>query len=58
MCSDGFVHMLSKEELKNGFMPGNIKNKEQGNEICEQLVRLAMERGEQDNITVIAIVTK
>lgn len=58
LCSDGFVHMLSKEELKNGFMPGNIQNKEQGNEICEQLVRLAMERGEQDNITVIAIVTK
>lgn len=58
LCSDGFVHLIEEEELKESFSPINFENKEQGNEICKDRIRLVMERGERDNITVVAVVVK
>lgn len=58
LCSDGFVHLVSEKELQETFNPSQIQNKEHGNGICEDMVHLVMERGEPDNITVVAMVVK
>ena len=55
ICCDGFRHKITKEEMKQEF--GNIvPNREDLLfEQCRNLVRLNMERGEKDNITVVAL---
>lgn len=58
ISSDGFVHMISQEELYQRFRPNKLKDKEQVQAACEQATRDVMERGEKDNITVVAIVIK
>lgn len=58
ISSDGFVHMISQEELYQRFRPEALKDKEQVRTACEQAARVVMERGEKDNITVVAIVIK
>lgn len=55
LSSDGFVHMLREEEMHQYFQPDGVRSKEQLTGICEEATRLVMERGERDNITVIAI---
>ncbi len=58
LCSDGFVHCLSSEEIYHKFRPEALQNKEDVAKACRSLSRLVMERGERDNITVIGIVLK
>lgn len=55
LSSDGFVHMLSEEEIFHYFHPDSIRNKEQLTAICKEATEVVMERGERDNITVVAI---
>ena len=58
LCSDGFTHLVSGEELFEAYQPQKIQTKEQGNEICKNMVQLVMDRKERDNVTVVAIVAK
>ncbi len=58
VTSDGFVHLISEEELYGHFHPAHIFTKTQLNKVCRQMVELLMHRGEQDNITVIAVAVK
>lgn len=58
LCSDGFIHLVTGEELYEAYQPGKISNKEQGNEICKNMVQLVMDRKERDNVTVVAIIVK
>lgn len=58
LATDGFVHTLSVEEIYQRFRPELLKDKMQLESACEETTKLAMERGEKDNITVIAIVMK
>lgn len=58
LCSDGFVHCLSAHEMYESFKPELLKNKDDVTDACEILSRLVIERGEQDNVTVIGIVLK
>ncbi len=58
LSSDGFVHMLTEEEIYQYFRPDVIKDKEQLTSVCKETTQLVMERGERDNITVIAITCK
>ncbi len=58
ISSDGFVHLISEEELYEYFYPGQITDKEQLSGLCRQTVQTLMNRGEQDNITVIAVAVK
>lgn len=58
LSSDGFVHMLEEEEMYQYFRPDRVKDKEQLTGVCEEATQLVMERGERDNITVIAITCK
>lgn len=58
LSSDGFVHMLQEEEIFQSFRPDHIVDKEQLMGLCEEATQLVMERGERDNVTVIAITCK
>lgn len=58
LCSDGFVHKISQNEMYNRFRPERLNNKNDITNACELLSKLAMKRGERDNITAIGIVLK
>lgn len=58
IASDGFVHLISEEELYETFNPMRIQSKEELSIECERTVKLVMERGERDNITVVALAIK
>jgi serine/threonine protein phosphatase PrpC len=58
LSSDGFVHMVSDAELLERFRPGQIRDKEMLAQVCRDTVELVMQRGEKDNITVVAVVIK
>lgn len=55
LCSDGFWHHLTTEELKEWFSPKVLVNESLIKERCERAIRCAIERNEQDNITVAVI---
>lgn len=58
LSSDGFVHMITEEEIYHYFRPEAIIDKEQLAKTCEVVTKLVLDRGERDNITVIAVVFK
>lgn len=58
MSSDGFVHLISEDELYERFCPEELVTKQLVAENCEEATKLVMQRGERDNITVVAIVLK
>lgn len=58
LASDGFIHMISEEEIYQYFRPEALTDKDKITNICEKTTCLVKERGERDNITVIAVVVK
>lgn len=58
LASDGFTHMISEEEIYQYFRPEALTDKDKITDICEKTTCLVKERGERDNITVIAVVVK
>lgn len=57
LCSDGFRHVVTAEEIKNGFAP-SVNNSEdvmKGNIV--KLIELNKERNESDNISAILVKT-
>lgn len=56
LTSDGFVHEISEHEIYQKFSPQHLENQELISEECENAIQLVKDRGEKDNITVIAIV--
>lgn len=58
LSSDGFVHKIRNEELKDFFCVHHIQDKQHLTRICEETIDLVMDRGELDNITVVAIALK
>ena len=50
--------MISEEEIYQYFRPEVLTDKDRITDICEKTTRLVKERGERDNITVIAVVVK
>lgn len=55
LCTDGFWHELSPEELKKRLSALVITEKHQMNSALWQLTELCKQRGETDNITAILI---
>lgn len=55
ICCDGFRHKITKEEMKQEFGKIEPKREDLLFEQCRKLVRLNKERGEKDNITVVAL---
>ncbi|MEH7491684.1 PP2C family protein-serine/threonine phosphatase [Neobacillus niacini] len=54
LCSDGFYHSISEEELALNLNPETIKNNQQLKGKVVQLVELVKARKEVDNISVVA----
>lgn len=55
LCSDGFRHELAEQEILHYFAPQMLLTSQQIADSCAQLCNIAMSRGEQDNITVLAV---
>lgn len=58
LCSDGFRHKISEEELHQYLDPENLKDQETLQRQAVRLVELNKERKEKDNISTIIICTK
>lgn len=54
LCSDGFYHQITEEELALNLKPETIKNEQQLRGKVVQLVELVKARKEVDNISVVA----
>ena len=57
LCSDGFRHKISEEELLEEFSPEKLNTEEQMSEKGKEITEKLMERGEKDNISVILLRT-
>lgn len=57
LCSDGFRHEITPDEIYRFFSPYNIHSKEEMEYYAEYLIELNKERKERDNITVVLIRT-
>lgn len=57
VCSDGFRHQISEQEIMEKLGPKNTKNMEELKYGCVYLTELVKNRKESDNITIAAIKT-
>ncbi len=55
LCSDGFRHEISREEIAQAFLPLQLAGEQEMNQKAIELVELNKQRQERDNITVIAV---
>lgn len=55
MCTDGFRHEVTKEELFQAFRPDALASEEEMEQRIHSMIELVKERGETDNITALAI---
>ncbi len=58
VCSDGFRHQISDQEIMEKLGPNSVNNNEEFKYGCVYLTELVKNRKESDNITVAAIKTK
>ncbi len=57
LCSDGFRHEISSDEILNGLNPGNNMEFNAMKNSARQLIELNKQRAERDNISVAMIRT-
>lgn len=57
LCSDGFVHEISPGEIYTGLHPDNILASSDLKNNTDRLIKLNMDRQEQDNISVVTVRT-
>lgn len=55
LCSDGFRHEISQDEMLNSFSSGNLTDKNKINIEIAKLIDRAEQRNEEDNITAAVI---
>jgi serine/threonine protein phosphatase PrpC len=55
LCSDGFRHKLTNNELLCAFSSENTRSQENSKKICQSLIQKTIQRGEKDNITVVIL---
>lgn len=55
LCSDGFRHKVTEEELIDLLTPKRLKNKWTMIKNSKRLIKLIKQRGEKDNISVVLI---
>ena len=53
LCSDGFWHYISDEEMYEAFNPDHLKNADTIQKNVLDMMELMKQRGERDNISVI-----
>lgn len=57
ICSDGFRHKISSDDIYKLFSPGSVKNVMDAQERLEYAVDLNMKRFEKDNITALLVMS-
>lgn len=57
LCSDGFRHEITPEEIYAGFRPERLLNEQEMNRSAAELIELNKQRRERDNITVALVRT-
>lgn len=57
LCTDGFRHEISKEEIQSCFSPSVLHTKEEMEYYAQYLIDLNKSRNERDNITVVLVRT-
>ncbi|WP_026907198.1 PP2C family protein-serine/threonine phosphatase [Paucisalibacillus globulus] len=55
LCSDGFRHKVTEEEIYTAFLPGTSQNEMEMEKQAKRLVELNKERQETDNISVVIV---
>ncbi|WP_462410827.1 PP2C family protein-serine/threonine phosphatase [Neobacillus sp. Marseille-QA0830] len=55
LCSDGFRHMITEDEMFDAFSPQTLINETVMEQKAKQLVELNKQRNETDNITVMLV---
>ncbi len=55
LCSDGFRHEISEDEIYESLNPVNLMNEEAMHSNTKYLIELVKQRNEKDNISVILI---
>ena len=58
LCSDGFVHKVSEEEIRQVFTPEEMIDQKAMEDAARYMVEQNMKRQETDNITVVLIRSK
>lgn len=57
LCTDGFRHKISESEFHKAFFPEKMTDEMVMRKRGERIARMAMDRGEKDNISVILLRT-
>lgn len=57
LCSDGFCHKTKLKEMQKEFLAEEMSDESILTERCRRVTRKNIERGEQDNISVVAVRT-
>ena len=57
LCSDGFRHEISTDEIFNGFKPDNLLNELDMERNARRLIDINKQRQETDNISVVLVRT-
>ncbi len=57
LCSDGFRHEITQEEIHAAFHPSRLLNEQSMNQASAALIELNKQRMERDNITVALVRT-
>ena len=57
ICSDGFYRAVRESEMKEALDPGILKKESVMERRLEDLIRVCRQRGEQDNISALAVRT-
>lgn len=55
LCTDGFRHMISEDEMYNALNPKDMNSEEVITDRIKKLIKINMERAESDNITAVMI---
>ncbi len=57
LCTDGFRHKISEQELQEAFAPEDLVDEEAMERRGKEITETVIERGEKDNISVILLRT-
>lgn len=58
LCSDGFYHHVTEQELEDTLWPGYVKEEEQIERRLKEIGDACMKRGERDNLSAVYVKTE
>jgi serine/threonine protein phosphatase PrpC len=58
LCSDGFYHHITEQELEDALWQGHVKEEEQIERRLKEIGDACMKRGERDNLSAVYVKTE